>query len=364
MKHTAKKIIVLSCAVSMLMGAMTGCAQENTEKANDNPPIISESTSGPTISESTSETSMSENTSEPSNVSSDKITISHSYASASEGIELRMANTDYFEKMTQNNLDYRVGKKGASLDEFKALAQEQGDDFTEEEIQGIDETLHRIETRFSEIGFNYPSNLDIVFIKNKMKDEYGAIAYTHQNQIYLEGDNLDFMLSIPGLLDGTIAHELFHILSRNDPEFRQEMYNIFGFTIADEPAFSPEIRDILGANPDVEAFDSYTMFDIHGVMTKGVVVTLLKNPYSDGADLLSNYSTGIVPYDDPNKYYTIDEVANFWDIFGENSNYVIATEEGIADNFSSAVIYGMEGRDYKNPELIQSILDVMGNYKK
>ena len=102
MKHTAKKIIVLSCAVSMLMGAMTGCAQENTEKANDNPPIISESTS---------ETSMSENTSEPSNVSSDKITISHSYASASEGIELRMANTDYFEKMTQNNLDYRVGKR-------------------------------------------------------------------------------------------------------------------------------------------------------------------------------------------------------------------------------------------------------------
>lgn len=125
MKHITKKIIVLSCAISLLLGTMTGCAAGKNPKEKDNTPIISESTS---------ETSMSENMSETSNVDSDKITISHSYASASEGIELRMANTDYFEKMTQNNLDYRVGKKGATLDEFRDLAKEQGDDFTEEEI--------------------------------------------------------------------------------------------------------------------------------------------------------------------------------------------------------------------------------------
>lgn len=43
-------------------------------------------------------------------------------------------------------------------------------------------------------------------------------------------------------------------------------------------------------------------------------------------------------------------------------SYVIATEEGIADNFSSAVVYGMDGRKYKDPELIQSILDIMAVY--
>lgn len=356
MERITKKIIALLCVVSMLIGTLTGCAGNETQKENNNTDIIGESTS------ETSNADNVESVDDVDNVDSDTVTIPHSYANASEGIELRMSNTDYFEKMTQNNLDYRVGKKGATLDEFNALAQEQGDDFTEEEIQGIDETLNRIEARFSEIGFDYPANLEIIFVKNKMKDEYGAVAYTHQNQIYLEGDNLDFMLGIPGLLDGTIAHELFHILSRNDPEFRQEMYNIFGFKITDEPEFSPEIRDIIGSNPDVEEFDSYAMFNINGEMTKGVVVTLLKKPYSEGADLLSNYSTGIVPYDNPNIYYTIDEVSNFWDIFGENSNYVIATEEGIADNFSSAVVYGMDGRGYKDPELIQSMLDVMANY--
>lgn len=344
MNRTPKKIIILLCMMSMLAGGMTGCSENEIQKENYN----TENTGG--------------TTSTISDADSEKVTIPHRYADAAEGMELRMANTAYFEKMTQNDLDYRVGKKGATLEEFKALAQKQGDEFTEDEKQGIDETLKRIEERFNEIGFQYPSDLEIVFVKNKMKDEYGAVAYTHKNEIYLEGENLDFMLGIPGLLDGTIAHELFHILSRNDPEFRQKMYDIFGFTIADEPEFSPEIRDILGSNPDVEAFDSYAMFNINGEMTKGVVVTLLKNPYSEGAYLFDNLSAGIVPYDNPNIYYTIDEVSNFWDIFGENSNYVIATEEGIADNFASAVIYGMDGRGYKDPELIQSILDVMAEY--
>ncbi|MCI8327313.1 MAG: hypothetical protein HFI37_06010 [Lachnospiraceae bacterium] len=106
----------------MLIGAMTGCAENEIKKENNNTDIISESTS------------------ETSNVDSDTITIPHSYANASEGIKLRMANTEYFEKLTQNDLVYRVGKKGATLEEFKTLAKEQGDDFTDEEKQGIDET--------------------------------------------------------------------------------------------------------------------------------------------------------------------------------------------------------------------------------
>lgn len=290
----------------------------------------------------------------------DTITIPHRYANASEGIELRMANTEYFENLTQNDLDYRVEKKGATLEEFKTLAQEQGEDFTDKEKQGIDESLKRIEKRFSEIGFNYPSSADIVFVKSKMRDEGGATGYTQKNQIYLNGD----MLGQSRLLDEIIIHELFHILSRNYPEFRQQIYNIFGFTITGEPEFSSEISYILGSNPDVEAFDSYAMFNINGVMTKGVVVTLLKDPYSEGTYLFANFSTGIVPYDNPDTYYTIEEVSNFWDVFGENSHYVISAEEGIADNFTLAVLYGMDGRDYKDPELIQSILDVMTNYNK
>lgn len=245
-----KKLCIFACML-LMFGALSGCTKASVPEE-------------PQVEEQLQETAP---------VSSESAGIPYRFASTSEGIELRMANTDYFENMTQNDLD--------------------------------------------------------------------------------------FMISIPGMLDGTIAHELFHILSRNDPEFRQEMYAVLGFTIEQEPEFSPEIRAILASNPDVEVFDSYAMFNINGQRTKCAVVTLLKTPYREGAYLVDNFSTGIVPYDAPDTYYTIDQVSNFWDVFGENGNYLIAAEEGISDNFASAVVYGMDGREYKNPEIIQSMLDVM-----
>lgn len=357
MKKIIKKIIIPMSIVFVLIGTMVGCTRNVTNKEQNNVDSLT--------SEDSNQQANSQE-SENANQQMDTVEniIPHRFADAAEGIELRMANTDYFDKLTQNDLDYRTGKSGATLEEFKELARKQGADFTEEEKQVIEDSLARIQTRFKEIGFDYPSNADIVFVKSKMEDEFGAVAYTHKNQIYLEGNNLEFMKDIPSLLDGMIVHELFHVLSRNNPELRQAIYSVFDFTIADEPDFTPELRAILGSNPDVEKFDSYAMFNIDGKPTKAVVVTLLKEPYKDGQNLFDNLSTGIVPYDNPDKYYTIDQVSNFWEVFGENTNYVITTEEGIADNFTSAVVYGMEGREYKNPEIIQGILDVLANYEE
>ncbi|MCQ2014887.1 hypothetical protein [Clostridium butyricum] len=338
MKTIMKKVIVPIGIACIITGTMVGCAGNTTNKNQNN-----------------------ENTNQQVDAAEGKIT--YRFADAAEGIELRMANTDYFDNLTQNDLDYRTGKSGATLDEYKELVKKQGEDFTEEEKKVLGDTIARIQARFDEIGFDYPLKDEIVFVKNKMEDEFGATAYTHKNQIYLEGSNIEFMKDKVPLLDGVIAHELFHIISRNDPKLRQAIYSVFGFTITDEPDFTPELSDMFASNPDVEKFDSYATFNINGKPTKAVVVTLLK-PYKDGQLLGDNMSPAIVPYDNPDTYYTIDQVSDFWDVFGENTPYVITTEEGIADNFTSAVIYGMDGRGYKNPEIIQSILDVLANYEE
>ena len=48
---------------------------------------------------------------------------------------------------------------------------------------------------------------------------------------------------------------------------------------------------------------------------------------------------------------------NFWDVFGRNTDYALDPEECMADNFSYAMTYGLTGRDYENPEIIEKILD-------
>jgi hypothetical protein len=46
---------------------------------------------------------------------------------------MMMANDAYYEGFTQNALDFRMQKTGASMEEYKAFAKEQVIDFTDEQ---------------------------------------------------------------------------------------------------------------------------------------------------------------------------------------------------------------------------------------
>ena len=65
--------------------------------------------------------------------------------------------------------------------------------------------------------------------------------------------------------------------------------------------------------------------------------------------------TGLVPVDDLGTMYTSDDAANFWDVFGRNTDYVIDPEETLADNFAFTILSGPEGREYQSPEIIAAI---------
>ena len=64
--------------------------------------------------------------------------------------------------------------------------------------------------------------------------------------------------------------------------------------------------------------------------------------------------TGLVPVDDLSVLYTADDAANFWDVFGRNTDYVIDPEEALADNFSFTLIRNPEAA-YPNPEILEAI---------
>jgi hypothetical protein len=44
--------------------------------------------------------------------------IPHRYASAQEGKELMLSNTEYYSGFTQNDIEYRMKKSGATMDEL------------------------------------------------------------------------------------------------------------------------------------------------------------------------------------------------------------------------------------------------------
>ena len=162
------------------------------------------------------------------------------FASKEEGTELLLNNKEYYAKFSPNKLEYVMQKTGADMDEYLAFAREQVLDWTDEEKDIITRGMKEIEEAFADRGWTLPPLETIVFIKTTMREENDVAGYTHGTQIYLfdflsayaPGDFADGKL--PDSFRTLLAHELFHCLTRGNPDFRAEMYRIIHFTVAEK----------------------------------------------------------------------------------------------------------------------------------
>jgi hypothetical protein len=165
--------------------------------------------------------------------------IDYRFADAKEAPELLLGNRDYYDNLTQNDLNFRLQKLDATLEELEAFAAEQTRDYTDAEKARIDQSLALIEKNCAERGYVLPLLDDIVFAKTTMAEECDAAAYTHGTQIYIGQSVFDYILAYPDdpsiqvKFDVLVAHELFHCLTRSHPDFRAAMYGILGFTVVD-----------------------------------------------------------------------------------------------------------------------------------
>lgn len=295
---------------------------------------------------------------------------SHRYASADEGRELMLANKEYYAGYSQNDLDYKMQKTGATMDEYLAFAADQALDFTEQETELIDGCIAKMEKNLEDNGYTLPPLDEIVFIKTTMDEEAGAGGYTHGTQIYLGEYMLDMftdeevLQEIPELAYEVLWHELFHCLTRCNPEFRKDMYSLINFTVTGTDFQLPaSVFEYHISNPDVEHHDAYATFVIDGKEVDCFTDLITTDHYAETkTDFFSVSTTALVPIDGTDIFYTPEQASNFDDVFGTNTDYVVDPEECMADNFSLALTYGMEGPDgtgYSNPGIIKGIIDYL-----
>ena len=309
--------------------------------------------------------------------SADSITKIHYHcASLAEGQQLMGANTDYYNSLTQTDLDWRMRKTGSTKEELVEFAKSCVQEFTEKEKNRLAKAIAYIEERLHSMGANLPfPKDDIVFVKTSMQEEGGAGGYTHKTEIYLSGSVLDFADSDSSyyyMLNDLVAHELFHCLTRNSPDFRRGMYNLIGFTVMEKDiVFAPAIQKKILTNPDVEHIDNYAEFTINGVKRNCELVVLYTKTWEeasaesgkDNATFFHSNQSVLVPIDELDTYYPVKEVPDFWDRMGRNTQYVFAPEESLADNFAFAVVFGQDGFfEYKTPQLIADIIAFLKQY--
>ena len=320
--------------------------------------------------------------------------ISYRFASAEEGRQLRLSNTNYFNALTQNDIDWKFRSTGKTLDEFKTFAASQIQDFTDEEKKAIDAMVSSVETRLNALEICLRPD-EVIFVKSDMQDEGGAGGYTHRNEIYLssflvqtlvdalQGNDTyppDYLEYIFVMAPSIIAHELFHCLSRNDAGFRQQMYSLIHFTVMDhEVEFGPSVRNLLLQNPDVERFDNWAEFTINGQKRRCILIPVYECSYAEAAaadpnaSFFNHVQCVLVPLDAPDTMIPIGQASDFYTVLGHNTEYVIAAEECMADNFGNLVAFGFNGyyeyvdgkpqfTSYQTPGLIHNICETLRNY--
>ena len=302
--------------------------------------------------------------------SATKAKIAYRLASKEEGVEMLLSNTKYHDGFSQNDLDFRMHKTGATMDEYLAFAKEQVRDFTDEEATFISNQIARMEQRLDEEGYTLPPLDEIVFVKTTMAEEGGAEAYTHGTEIYFMDSVVRLATSelvgpkMQDHLDTLFWHELFHCLTRCNPDFRRDMYSLIDFTTEDEDFVQPASAfEYHISNPDVEHHNSHATFGIGGRDVECFCDLVTTRHFGPGVETFFDcYTTALIPTDGSDTYYTPEDAENFWQVFGKNTDYVIDPEECMADNFSYALAYGLEGqggRGYKSPEIIEGIISYL-----
>ena len=296
--------------------------------------------------------------------------IPHRYASAQEGRDIMLSNTEYYDSLTQNDIDFRMRKSSATMEELLEASGESISDFSFFEKWYLNSRLARMVLHLKLKGYDLPEAEKIVFIKADMEMESGASGYTHGTQIYLSGDMVTIyalMSIIPGFseyMDKLLYHELFHCLTRSNPQFRADMYSLIHFTVTDtEYELPPCVLERYISNPDVEHHNAYATFLIDGQQIDCYTAWITTKSYAEAqSGFMSNDATVLVPVDGTDVYYTREQASNFDEVFGTNTGYVTDPEECMADNFAYAMLYGMKGDDgkgYPNPEIIQGIIDYL-----
>lgn len=224
------------------------------------------------------------------------------------------------------------------------------------------ESIARIRPKLEPLQLPLPENVTLILMSGK---EESNAAYTRGTAIMLPKERVQKLAADP--LDRLLLHELFHVLSRNAPELRRDLYRLIGFEVCDPISLPESLADLKLTNPDAPLVDChirltegddsyhaapvlYSSSETYDAATKPplfkyLAFRLMKIEQVDGRwrPVISNGQPVMI---DPAKS------KSFNDQIGQNTKYIIHPDEILADNFVHLV---MQTEKLPSPQLIEQL---------
>lgn len=214
--------------------------------------------------------------------------------------------------------------------------------WTEEEIARLTPAWEAVAEKIA--PWNLPLPRSILLVKTDGLEDAGA-AYTRGTAIVLPQRMVD---GTRQSLDKLLPHELFHVLSRHNPQLRQALYRSIGFQKTNEVPLPGVLQARRITNPDAPINDQFITVQQNGRTLELMPVLFSKTERYDparGGNLFAylNFKLMALVHDgkvhrpllsgDQPVLYEPSQVGGFFDQVGRNTDYIIHPEEILADNF-------------------------------
>ena len=291
------------------------------------------------------------------------------FATVDEGRKILTTRDDFVARLSPFDRAARVGTdKNVSEEEYFRFVSGNVLAWTPQDKAVVESAWSALEPKLDQMVLPLPQK--IVLIKTTGREEGGA-EYTRANAIILTQTSVD--ASHRDSLEAILAHELFHVLSRANPELRDKLYAVIGFQPCGEIPFPAELVSRKLTNPDAPKNDHCIRVQTSQGAVWAVPILFSKTAHYDASKggpffdylefkLLVVQRTGTSPaaratYDVAHPVLLdVNQVSGFYEQVGRNTDYIIHPEEILADNFKLLLL---DRTNVPSPEILQKIAAVL-----
>jgi hypothetical protein len=264
------------------------------------------------------------------------------FASVEQGREILMLRDEFIAALTLLDRRARLQTdQDISEKDFLAFVGRSVRSWTPEETNRITSVLQTLGEKLARWNLPFPAT--ILLVKTSGEEEFNN-CYTRQNAIFFPAAEA---AGRPSALGYLILHELFHVLSRHDPELRKVCYGTIGFRPINEIELPEELRQRKVTNPDGVQNGWRIGLTNQNEAFYAVPILLATgpsfNPNERDASAYDYFRLLVVKPDGTNwvaqrvagrpRLFRPADTTGWFEQIGRNTGYTIHPDEILADNF-------------------------------
>lgn len=284
------------------------------------------------------------------------------FATPEQGRTILTERDDYIQRLSPFDRKSRL-KREEPVDEATYLEFIRGEvrEWDPAAQKRVSEALRSLSSSLSMLSL--PMVSEIQLIHTTGREDSGA-AYTRGTGIVLPRGRID----VPDEeLEMLVAHELFHVISRNDSKLRDHLYKVIGFQPSNEIRLPDALAEHRITNPDAPVIEHVLKLKLADDSVVFVAPVLFSDTDYDPNARASmfdylNFQLMEVERNDEGNFAPVTNSGlpifhspaepDFIRQIGRNTSYIIHPEEVLADNFA-LMLTGK--REVPDPWVIESI---------